>query len=117
MAHLHTKRIYDTPADGDGVRILEDRFWPRGLSKTEAEIDHWMKTIAPSTSLRTWYSHDKERFDAFARRYREELHAAGVAAEFRDMLDLRHRMTLLTASRDLSHSHANVLPDYLHEDL
>ncbi|HXT42495.1 MAG TPA: DUF488 family protein [Pseudonocardiaceae bacterium] len=66
-------RIYDPPMPADGVRVLVDRVWPRGLRKDAARIDEWCKQVAPSTELRRWYAHDPHRFAEFARRYRAEL--------------------------------------------
>ncbi len=70
---LRLKRVYEPPAPEDGVRILVDRLWPRGLSKAKAAVDQWMKDIAPSAELRKWFGHDPERWAEFRRRYREEL--------------------------------------------
>ncbi|MEJ2068620.1 MAG: DUF488 domain-containing protein [Deltaproteobacteria bacterium] len=70
---IKTKRIYDEPAQGDGFRILVDRIWPRGLSKDRTRIDHWLKEVAPSDTLRKWFGHDRARWDEFKRRYFEEL--------------------------------------------
>ena len=67
------KRIYDASEASDGYRVLVDRIWPRGVSKEKAQIDLWMKGIAPSDALRKWFGHDPERWEEFQRRYREEL--------------------------------------------
>lgn len=117
MPHLYLKRIYDAPADQDGVRVLVDRLWPRGVSKSEAQLDHWLKDLAPSDGLRQWYDHDPCRFDTFAERYRQELDAAGASDVFKKAVDLRRRITLLTATRDTATSHAAVLRDYLRKHL
>jgi len=118
MAHLQVKRIYDDPADEDGTRILVDRLWPRGVSKEDARLTLWCKDLAPSDELRRWYDHDPQRFEAFAEAYRAELDEAGEAiARLRETVDLRRRVTLLTATRDLAHSHAKVLRDYLEAHL
>src|SRR5215813_10206019 len=66
--HIRLKRAYEPPASDDGIRILIDRLWPRGVKKTDAAIDEWMKEIAPSTKLRKWFSHDPERWQEFRRR-------------------------------------------------
>ena len=71
-------RAYDAPADADGVRVLVDRLWPRGLAKADARIDRHAVDVAPSTELRQWYGHDPARFDEFAGRYRAELDASGT---------------------------------------
>ena len=67
--NIKLKRAYDTPAPDDGMRILVDRLWPRGLSKQRAAIDQWMKDLSPSTKLRQWFGHDPSRWDEFRRRY------------------------------------------------
>ena len=72
-AVVRRKRVYDRPAAGDGVRVLVERLWPRGVSKDAAAIDLWLKAIAPSDGLRRWYAHDAERFDEFRNRYCDEL--------------------------------------------
>lgn len=74
-ANVKLKRAYERPAEDDGVRILVDRLWPRGLKKTDAAIDQWAKDIAPSTTLRKWFGHDPARWEEFRRRYVEELRA------------------------------------------
>ena len=70
--HIRLKRAYEPPASDDGIRILIDRLWPRGVKKSDAAIDEWMKEIAPSTKLRKWFSHDPERWQEFRRRYQTE---------------------------------------------
>ena len=70
---VRVARVYDPLAPSDGVRILVDRLWPRGLTKQAAALDHWYRQIAPSTDLRTWYAHEPERFAEFVTRYRAEL--------------------------------------------
>src|SRR5690606_491941 len=67
------KRVYETPEDSDGIRILVDRLWPRGLSKENAKADMWLKEIAPSTELRKWFAHDPEKWNEFKKRYTQEL--------------------------------------------
>ncbi|MDX1611950.1 MAG: DUF488 family protein, partial [Candidatus Thermoplasmatota archaeon] len=70
---LTTKRIYDVAGFDDGLRVLVDRLWPRGISKHAAYLDRWLKEIAPSDELRTWFDHDPERWEAFQQRYADEL--------------------------------------------
>jgi uncharacterized protein YeaO (DUF488 family) len=107
--------VYDDPAPGDGTRVLVDRLWPRGLSKDRAQVDVWLKEIAPSTELRRWYGHDPAKHEEFARRYAAELadgdHAEAVA-QLRALLEERP-VTLLTATKDLAISQASVLAHYL----
>ena len=109
------KRAYDPRARGDGVRILVDRLWPRGLRKDAADFDQWRKDLSPSTELRQFYGHRPERFAEFTKRYRTELREKGAAAAVSEVMDLNRRrpVTLLTASRDLSHSEAAVLAKHV----
>ena len=105
------KRVYDDPSPDDGLRVLVDRIWPRGLSKDRAHVDEWMKAVAPSTALRTWYAHDADRFDEFVRRYKSELEAPERAAAFARLEELANDspVTLLTATKDVEISQAAVL--------
>jgi uncharacterized protein YeaO (DUF488 family) len=109
------KRAYDPAARGDGVRVLVDRLWPRGLRKDDADFDQWRKDLAPTTELRKFYDHRPERFEEFTRRYRSELRRRDAAAAVSEMIALNRRrpITLITASRDLEHSEAAVLADHL----
>ena len=70
---IRVKRVYDEPARVDGYRVLVDRLWPRGLTKREAQIDEWLKEIAPSTALRKWYKHDQDKWKEFKKKYAAEL--------------------------------------------
>jgi uncharacterized protein YeaO (DUF488 family) len=110
---VRARRIYDTPADDDGVRVLVDRLWPRGIRKDAPGVDQWTVDVAPSTQLRRWYGHKPERFTEFADRYLAELRT-GEASESLDRLgELAHRgpLTLLTATKDLPRSGAAVLAE------
>lgn len=108
-------RVYDAPVASAGMRVLVDRIWPRGLSKDQAHLDEWCKAVAPSTELRTWYNHDPERYDEFARRYREELTEPERAEAVRHLSEMarQHGVTLLTASKAVGISQASVLADVL----
>ena len=110
---LKTARAYDPATPEQGRRILVDRLWPRGLSREAAALDEWCKAIAPSDELRRWYGHDPERFDEFAARYRAELEEPERAETLRRIAELsRERtVTLLTATKDLSLSHAAVIAE------
>jgi uncharacterized protein YeaO (DUF488 family) len=109
------RRIYDAPTPDDGSRILVDRLWPRGMSKSRAHLDEWCKQIAPSTELRTWYHHDAALYDEFARRYCAELQAPEASAALAHLKELASRgpLTLLTASAHPDVSQAAVLADLL----
>lgn len=115
--HIGCRRIYDEPAPSDGMRVLVDRVWPRGMRKADAHLDEWLRDVAPSTELRRWYGHDPERFDEFRRRYLAELRdpPRQAAAEHLRSLVGEHDLTLLTATRDLAHSQAAVLADWLRD--
>jgi uncharacterized protein YeaO (DUF488 family) len=107
------KRVYDPPSSADGVRVLVDRLWPRGLRKADAAIDRWLKDIAPSAELRRWFGHDPSRWDEFQRLYRHELSThADLLDELRELA--RHGVvTLVYSARDERHNDAVVLHDVL----
>ena len=112
---IAVKRAYDKPSAQDGVRILIDRLWPRGLSKAVLKLDAWPRALSPSTALRKWYGHDPQLFAEFRRRYRAELagHNDELAA-LRELIKGR-AATLVTATRELNLSHAVVLRELLAE--
>lgn len=115
---LTVARVYDDPGPSSARRVLVDRLWPRGIAKSQAPFDRWIKDVAPSTELRKWYGHVPARFDEFSRRYREELGTTpkrNALAELRNYLALGP-VVLVTASRDLDRSVAAVLRDVLAED-
>jgi uncharacterized protein YeaO (DUF488 family) len=109
------RRVYDTPADSDGQRVLVDRLWPRGLKKDAAHVDEWLKQVAPSDELRRWYGHDPERFGEFSSRYRKELDDPERAEALSSLRRRKAggRLTLLTATRDVNHSQAAVLAELI----
>ncbi|KAA0082480.1 DUF488 family protein [Mycolicibacterium sp. P9-64] len=108
---VQVRRIYDAPMPSDGVRVLVDRLWPRGVSKSRAHLDEWCKQIAPSTDLRNWYHHDPESFDEFALRYADELRDPEPAAALAHLRELAEKqtLTLLTATKNPEISEAAVL--------
>lgn len=113
VSHLKLKRAYAPAEASDGMRILVDRLWPRGVSKQKAALDDWMKDLAPSTELRKWFGHDPARWTEFQRRYRVELrqHAAALA-QLRE-LARKHVVTLVYGARDQLHNEAVVLQQVL----
>jgi uncharacterized protein YeaO (DUF488 family) len=111
--HLRLKRAYEPAAPGDGVRVLVDRLWPRGLRKADAAIDRWMKDIAPSTRLRQWFGHDPERWPEFHRRYTRELQQQAAALDELRELARGGQVTLIFAAHDEAHNHAIVLREAL----
>ena len=110
------KRVYDEPGANDGMRVLVDSLWPRGLSKEGAHIDLWLKEIAPSNELRTWFGHDPAKFDQFRHRYEAELASDTGQAALTRLRQLAHQqqVTLLYAARDAEHSNAAVLCELLY---
>lgn len=113
------RRVYDdtTPRGAADYRVLVDRLWPRGLTKAVLALDDWCRDVAPTTGLRRWYGHDVARFDEFARRYTAELAsppAADAVAALR-AIAARRTVVLLTATRDVVHSGAEVLRRFLTE--
>lgn len=106
---LRTKRIYEPAASADGYRVLVDRIWPRGVKKSEATIDLWLKELAPSTELRRWFGHDAAKWSEFRKRYKAELKTRTEAhALLRDKLR-RGTVTLVYASRDTEYNNAVAL--------
>ncbi|WP_027170577.1 DUF488 domain-containing protein [Mesorhizobium sp. WSM3224] len=107
------KRAYESPATDDGKRVLVDRLWPRGVKKTEAAIDCWMKELAPSTELRQWFGHDPARWEEFRRRYAAEIHEhRGELERLRDMMH-EGAVTLVYSAHDEAHNDAVVLREIL----
>ena len=119
MPSIRIRRPYADPDPADGMRILVDRLWPRGLAKGAAAIDEWLKAVAPSTELRRWYGHVPERFAEFQRRYQDELRQPERAQALQHLRQLARSgtITLLTASRDVEHSQAAALAHRLAADL
>lgn len=111
QAVVTARRVYEQAEPSDGRRILVDRLWPRGLSKDHAHLDEWLKAVAPSDELRRWYGHEPEKFAEFERRYRAELKEPERADALRHLRDEASTgpLTLLTATKDLEHSEAEVL--------
>ena len=114
-SEVRVRRIYEPPEQADGYRVLVDRLWPRGVSKSAAHLDEWARAVAPSDELRRWYGHEPEKFAEFRERYGEELQVPGRAEALAHLEDLaRSRtITLLTATRDVEHSEAAVLAERL----
>lgn len=110
---LRLARVYDTPGDDDGYRVLVDRVWPRGVRKEDARVDLWLKEAGPSTELRKWFGHDPERFEEFARRYGAELEGSPALAELREIVATHPVVTLLYGAKDTEHNQAVVLADVL----
>jgi uncharacterized protein YeaO (DUF488 family) len=112
MATIETKRIYDEAEPTDGVRILVDRLWPRGVRKDKAALDHWCKDVAPTPGLRKWFDHRQDRFSEFKQRYLLELKSNPAVPEILGNIGKR-KATLLYGARDPQVNHAAVLADFL----
>jgi uncharacterized protein YeaO (DUF488 family) len=106
------KRIYEPAASSDGTRVLVDRLWPRGVTKSKAHLDQWMKDIAPSPQLRSWFGHRPERFAEFKKRYAKEIDGNPKLAELR-RLGRGAVVTLLYGARDPEMNQAAVLQSIL----
>jgi len=110
---IRVKRAYEPASSDDGLRVLVDRLWPRGLSKEKAAIDVWLKEIAPSTDLRRWFGHDPARWAEFCDRYFAELAAMEEPVRFLRQKAAEGTVTLLYGARDAAHNNAVALKRYL----
>lgn len=107
---IQIKRVYEPPLKKDGYRVLVDRLWPRGLSKQAAKVDLWLKEVAPSDSLRKWYSHDVEKWQGFVEKYSAELRGKSPSlAQIKALEKQQGTVTLLFGARDPEHNQAVVL--------
>jgi uncharacterized protein YeaO (DUF488 family) len=118
-AMIKLKRVYEQPSPDDGLRILVDRLWPRGLTKQRAAVDLWMKdvapmkAVAPSTELRKWFNHDPAKWEQFQIRYRKELQEKKEALKDLKQKSKRQALTLVYGARDEEHNEALVLKKVL----
>ena len=111
---VRIKRVYEPPQRGDGARVLVDRLWPRGLSKAQAQIDLWLRDVAPSTTLRKWFSHDPAKWPKFQQRYLTELKDKMEPFQRLQQLEQEHRaITLVYAAADSLRNNAVVLAGLL----
>jgi uncharacterized protein YeaO (DUF488 family) len=112
---LSVKRVYESKEAGDGVRILVDRLWPRGLRSAEADIDEWIKDVAPSDELRKWFAHDPEKWPEFKRKYTRELSEPSKAVFLKRIAKLaaNGNVTLVYATKDTEHNNARVLEELI----
>lgn len=115
MRRIAIKRVYDAPLRNDGRRILIDRLWPRGLKKDDAQIDEWIKDIAPSHELRKWFSHDPEKWPEFQLRYETELSSENNRSILMRLAQASQseQITLLFAAKDIEHNNAVVVAHLL----
>lgn len=116
MLNITIKRIYEEPKKADGFRILVDKLWPRGIKKSDAAIDLWLKDVAPSDSLRKWFNHDAKKWEEFQKRYEKELKGK------HDLLGLikekasHQKVSLLFASKETEHNNAVALLKTIQHD-
>ena len=110
---IQLKRVYEKPSRKDGLRVLVDRLWPRGLTKERAAVDLWLKDVAPSTELRQWFGHDPARWKEFQSRYQLELKEKKDALTLLKQKGKDHTLTLLYGARDEEHNEALVLKKIL----
>ncbi len=110
---IRVKRVYDKPAKADGRRVLVDRVWPRGLTKEKAQIDDWLKEIAPSARLRKWFGHDPARWKEFKKRYAKELDDQREPLEQLAREARKRTVTLLFGAKDVEHNNAAALKEHI----
>jgi uncharacterized protein YeaO (DUF488 family) len=114
---VNTKRIYEEYDNADGFRILVDRVWPRGIKKEKAQIDSWMKEVAPSTALRKWFAHDPDKWPDFVSKYKKELQGSTPFSELMAMVKKHKTVTLLFSARDETHNQGVALKKFVGEKL
>lgn len=107
------KRIYELPSNEDGLRILVDRLWPRGITKERAAIDFWYKEITPSNELRKWFAHKPEKFSEFSELYKDELRSQKEMLKKIKLLSYEKPVTLIYAAKDPQINHAIVLKEVI----
>jgi uncharacterized protein YeaO (DUF488 family) len=110
---VRIKRVYDKPTRADGRRVLVDRVWPRGLTKEKAQIDDWLKEIAPSARLRKWFGHDPARWKEFKKRYAKELDDQREPLEQLAREARKRTVTLLFGAKDVEHNNAAALKEQI----
>lgn len=115
MLHIHLKRAYEPPARDDGLRILVERLWPRGLTKQRAKIDLWLRDVAPSPALRKWFHHDPSRWTQFQLRYRAELREAGDVLLLLRLRASEGPVTFVYAASDVERNSARLLKEFLEQ--
>jgi len=116
VTRVEVKRVYEKPLPSDGTRVLVDRLWPRGLTEERAVVDAWLREIAPSTLLRTWFHSHPAEWSNFRRRYLKELSGTKATSALDELYRLaqgKKKVTLLFASRNQEHNNAVVLKDLL----
>lgn len=110
---IKLKRVHEAPAQQDGLRVLVDNLWPRGIKKEDAAINHWLREIAPSAELRKWFGHDPIKWQSFCDRYAAELETKPDVVNFLRERSRGATLTLVFAARDTEHNNAVALKRYL----
>lgn len=110
---IKIKRAYEPVAKADGYRVLIDRLWPRGVKKEEAQVDEWLKEVAPSATLRKWFGHDPEKWAQFKKKYHTELKDSEALEQLRSLAKEHKTLTLVYAAKDEEHNNAVVLQDII----
>lgn len=111
--NIDVKRVYEQPGKNEGIRVLVDRVWPRGIKKEHAGIDLWLRDIAPSTALRKWFAHDAEKWPAFKTRYFKELQHNGAAVAQLLALTRKGKVTLVYGAKNTEFNNAVALREYI----
>lgn len=116
---IKLKRIYDSISDQDGIRVLVDRVWPRGVAKAKADLDDWLKEIGPSTELRKWFGHDPDKYEQFKQKYKDELRSGEQLEAFEKLAAIVKNndiVTLVYGAKDEEHNQARVLKELLEKE-
>jgi uncharacterized protein YeaO (DUF488 family) len=115
MTTILIKRVYETAGEKDGFRILVDRLWPRGMKKETANLDKWMKEVAPENALRKWFNHEPEKWTSFRQKYMAALKKSDAVQELIAEIKKHRRVTLLYSAKDETHNQAVVLQEYIEQ--
>ncbi len=116
---VQVKRAYEAPSKADGYRVLIDRLWPRGRSKSQLALDDWLKDLAPSNELRKKFSHDVKKWKSFIGSYKKELRSSGAQKQIQMLVDIakKKKLTLVYGARDEEHNNAVVLRNLIEKKL
>ncbi len=112
---INTKRIYEKPEPSDGIRVLVDRLWPRGISKENANVKEWIKEISPSLDLIKWFNHESKKWNEFKRKYKKQLQEKTELLVKLKKISQKNTLTLIYSAKDEAHNNALVLKEYLEE--
>ena len=110
---VRIKRIYEPISNHDGYRVLVDRLWPRGIKKENAQIDEWLKDVAPSQALRQWFGHQPEKWASFYTRYSAELYGSVPLEKLKTLMIKHETLTLLYAAKNEEYNHAIIIKELL----